>query len=109
MTPTVQSIVVGFLVLLMLFRLIEMLRPRHERLRILRRGFSTDLVYWAFTPLVSRVVTRFCVVVALVPIAFALYGTVDRDTLLKGYGPLSKLPLWVQGLGILIVGDFAGY
>jgi hypothetical protein len=57
MSPTVQSIVISFLVLFVAFRLLELSRPRQKRLPVLRRGFWTDLVYWAFTPLVTRVVT----------------------------------------------------
>jgi sterol desaturase/sphingolipid hydroxylase (fatty acid hydroxylase superfamily) len=109
MNSTIPSIIIGFFVLLVLFRFLELCRPKRERLRILRRGFWTDLAYWGFTPLVTKAVTRACVIVAVVPIALALYGTVDRDMLLRGFGPLSKLPIWAQGVGILIIGDFIGY
>jgi sterol desaturase/sphingolipid hydroxylase (fatty acid hydroxylase superfamily) len=109
MPPTIQSIVIGFIVLLVLFRAIERFRARAQRLKLLRRGFWTDVLYWVFTPVVTRAVTRASVIVVAVPIAIALYGSVDREVILQGYGPLSGLPLWLQGLGILVVGDFIGY
>ena len=109
MPPTVQSILIGFVVLLALFRLVQLFQPRHRRLPILRRGFWTDVVYWAFTPLVTRIVTRTCVVVAAALVALVIYGKVDRDVILQGYSPVSKLPVWAQGLGILALGDFIGY
>jgi sterol desaturase/sphingolipid hydroxylase (fatty acid hydroxylase superfamily) len=109
MTPTVQSIIISFLVLFVAFRLLELFRPRQKRLPVLRRGFWTDLVYWAFTPLVTRVVTGAGVAIAVFPLAYAIYGALDRDLIMRGFGPLSRLPLWVQGLGILVLGDFTGY
>jgi sterol desaturase/sphingolipid hydroxylase (fatty acid hydroxylase superfamily) len=109
MTPALQSIVVGFAVLLAVFRMIEFARARSDRLKIFRRGFWTDLLYWGVTPLVSRFVTRVCVIAVAVPIAAAIYGVVDRDLIAKGFGPLSRLPLWAQALGILVLGDFVGY
>jgi hypothetical protein len=74
-----------------------------------RRGFWTDLVYWAFTPLVTRVVTGAGVAIAVFPLAYAIYGALDRDLIMRGFGPLSRLPLWLQGLAILVLGDFIGY
>lgn len=109
MTPTVKSLVISFLILLAAARLLELRRPKEMRLKVLRRGFWTDLVYWAFTPLVSRVVTGACVAVVAVPVAYAIYGKVDRDLIMHGYGPFSRLPLWAQAAGILLLGDFVGY
>jgi sterol desaturase/sphingolipid hydroxylase (fatty acid hydroxylase superfamily) len=37
------------------------------------------------------------------------YGKMDRELLMHRFGPLSRLPLWAQAVGILIVGDFMGY
>src|SRR5215471_6334461 len=109
MTPTVQSIIISFLVLFVAFRLLELFRPRQKRLPVLRRGFWTDLVYWAFTPLVTRVVTGAGVAIAVFPLAYAIYGVLDRDLIMRGFGPLSRLPLWLQGVAILVLGDLIGY
>jgi sterol desaturase/sphingolipid hydroxylase (fatty acid hydroxylase superfamily) len=109
MTPTARSVIIGFVVLLIAFRCLELLRPRDNRLPVLRRGFWTDLVYWGFTPLVTRVVTGVSVAIVAFPIAHALYGTFNRDLIMHGYGPLSRLPLWLQAIAILLLGDFTGY
>jgi sterol desaturase/sphingolipid hydroxylase (fatty acid hydroxylase superfamily) len=109
MTPTVKSIVVSFLVLLIVFRVFELFRSKDRRLPVLRRGFWTDLVYWGFTPLVTRAVTGVCVAVVAYPIVFAIYGHTDRDLIMHGHGPLSRLPLWAQVAGILVLSDFVGY
>jgi sterol desaturase/sphingolipid hydroxylase (fatty acid hydroxylase superfamily) len=107
--PTIQGLLIGFVVLFVAFRLLELLRPVERRLPILRRGFWTDLVYWAFTPLATRAITRFCVIVAIVPLALLIYGRVDKELLLNGFGPASRLPLWLQAILILLIGDFIGY
>ncbi|HLZ00523.1 MAG TPA: sterol desaturase family protein [Bradyrhizobium sp.] len=109
MAPTIRSIVISFIVLLVAFRSLELLRPSDKRLPVLRRGFWTDLVYWAFTPLVTRVVTGLGVAAVAVPIAHLIYGHFDRNLIVHGYGPASRLPLWLQAIAILLLGDFIGY
>lgn len=109
MPPTVQGVVIAFAVLLVAFRLLQLMRPRERRLPLLRRGFWTDLAYWGFTPLVTRAITRVSVVIAVVPLALLIYGKVDKDLLLNGFGPAARLPLWLQAVLILILGDFIGY
>jgi hypothetical protein len=79
MSPTVRSVIIGFVVLLVVFRCLELLRPSHQRLPVLRRGFWTDLGYWGFTPLVTRAVTGLGVAIVAIPIAHAIYGTFDRS------------------------------
>jgi hypothetical protein len=63
-------LLIGF-VLLLAFRALQLLRPRDERLPLLRRGFWTDLAQWAFTPFVTRAITRITVLVAIVPVGHA--------------------------------------
>ena len=109
MPPTVQGLLIGFAVLFPAFRALQLLLPKAKRLPVLRRGFWTDLAYWAFTPLVTRAITRFSVVMAIVPVAYLIYGKVDRELLLNGFGPASRLPLAVQAVCILVLGDFVGY
>jgi sterol desaturase/sphingolipid hydroxylase (fatty acid hydroxylase superfamily) len=109
MPPTVQGVLFGFVVLLLAFRALQLLRPRDKRLPLLRRGFWTDLAYWAFTPLVTKAVTRAVVIIAIVPVALLAYGKVDKDLLLHGFGPAARLPLWLQAVLILVLGDFIGY
>ena len=80
-----------------------------KRLPLLRRGFWTDLAYWAFTPLVTKTITRVCVFIAIVPVALLAYGKVDKELLLNGFGPASRLPLWLQAVLILGSSDLVGY
>jgi hypothetical protein len=47
--PTIQGLVIGFIVLMALFQTLQLLRPYDQRLPLRRRGFWTDIAYWAFT------------------------------------------------------------
>jgi sterol desaturase/sphingolipid hydroxylase (fatty acid hydroxylase superfamily) len=109
MQQTIVGLVAGFAVLSVVFRLVDWFQPSPKLRPILRRGFWTDLAYWAFTPLVTRLVTRTAVIIAVVPLALLIYGRVDRDLIQHGFGPAAQLPLWVQAVAILVGGDFIGY
>ncbi len=109
MPPTLQGVLIGFAVLFIAFRLLQLLRPPEKRLPVLRRGFWTDLVYWGFTPLVTRAITRVSVILAVVPVALLIYGRLDKELLLHGFGPASRLPVWQQAVVMLAIADFIGY
>ena len=109
MAPTVQGLLISFAILFVLFGALQLLRPSAKRLALIRRGFWTDLAYWGFTPLVTRAVTRVCVAAVLIPVALLIYGRVDKEVLLHGFGPASRLPMWLQAALILVVGDFICY
>jgi sterol desaturase/sphingolipid hydroxylase (fatty acid hydroxylase superfamily) len=109
MREALIAIPVSFMVLLVVFRLLELTRPRDKRLPVLRAGFWTDAAYWVFTALATRHITRIVVILSLVPLALAIYGRVDGGLIQNGYGPLSRLPLWLQAVLILVIGDFIGY
>ncbi|MGH6850651.1 MAG: sterol desaturase family protein [Methylocella sp.] len=107
--PTLAAVVAGFILLTIVFRLVELLRPREKRLPWLRRGYLTDLAYWAFSPFVTRTATTIAVAIVVAPVAYVIYGKVDRDLIMHGWGPAARLPLWAQAIAILVIGDFIGY
>jgi sterol desaturase/sphingolipid hydroxylase (fatty acid hydroxylase superfamily) len=107
--PTLIGIIVGFVVLTIVFRLIELTRAPEQRLRLFRPGYLTDLTYWLFTPLVTRTATAIAVGIAVAPIAWVIWGRIDRDLIIHGFGPMARLPLWAQAVALLVIGDFVGY
>ena len=110
MSPTLQSLTIGILVLSAVFFVLQRLWPSLPGQRTLRKGFLTDVCYWAFTPLVTRAITPIAVGIALVPIALA--NGVDLKeikTLAQGHGALAAQPLWMQAIQIFVIGDFIGY
>jgi sterol desaturase/sphingolipid hydroxylase (fatty acid hydroxylase superfamily) len=74
-----------------------------------KKELATDICYWFFVPLITRVVRIGLLVLA----ASVFFGIKDADDLIafydNGHGPLATLPLWVQGLMFLIVSDFLLY
>jgi len=96
-------------ILFVIFRALEFFRPRERRLPVLRRGLVTDGAYWLFTPFVTKAITRICVAGVAIPFALIVYGKIDRELILQGFGPAAQLPLWAQAVGILVIGDFIGY
>jgi sterol desaturase/sphingolipid hydroxylase (fatty acid hydroxylase superfamily) len=107
--PTLSGLLLAFVILFVVFRAIEFFRPRARRLPILRRGLLTDGAYWLFTPFVTKAITRICVAGVAIPFALLVYGKIDRELILQGFGPAAQLPFWVQAIGILVIGDFVGY
>jgi sterol desaturase/sphingolipid hydroxylase (fatty acid hydroxylase superfamily) len=77
-----------------------------------REGSRTDLFYWLFNPLVTKLVRRVAGVLAVVSVAIVT-GTQLRPG--EGVTPLvegswvSSQPLWVQILGLILVADALGY
>jgi sterol desaturase/sphingolipid hydroxylase (fatty acid hydroxylase superfamily) len=74
-----------------------------------KRDLVTDICYWFFVPLFGRVLRIGLLVVG----AAAVFNVHGADELIafydNGHGPLSKLPLLVQGLLFLVLSDFMLY
>lgn len=104
---------VGLVVALCLFSLffgvIEWFWPALPDRKRQKGQLKTDLVYWFFTPLISKTITR--AVLLVIAIAGALFfgKEVVQERVMSGYGPLSTLPLGAQVALTLIVGDFVAY
>jgi sterol desaturase/sphingolipid hydroxylase (fatty acid hydroxylase superfamily) len=109
MLQTAVTTCAAFIVLLAAFRLVERLTPVERRMPILRTGFWTDAAYWAATPLTTRLLTSVSSILVIAPVAWLAYGSLERDLILNGFGPLAQLPLPVQAVLILLLSDFAGY
>jgi sterol desaturase/sphingolipid hydroxylase (fatty acid hydroxylase superfamily) len=107
--PTLIGVVVGFVILTIVFRLLELTRTHDKRLPWLRKGYLTDLAYWVFTPFVTRTATAIAVGIAVAPLAYLLWGRIDRNLIMHGFGPMAQLPIWVQAVALLVMGDFIGY
>jgi sterol desaturase/sphingolipid hydroxylase (fatty acid hydroxylase superfamily) len=73
-----------------------------------RCGLRTDLLFWAFTPLVGKAAT-FAVVTGLVSGLLALNGRALDLTDTSGWGPVGRQPLWLQALEALVLADLIFY
>lgn len=99
----------GLFVLVILFAVLERRWPWARRGGGRRPGLALDLVYWFFTPLVAKWLTKVVLAVVLVLLALAAGRGLERETLLKGFGPLSRQPLWLQVVEVLVAADFIAY
>jgi sterol desaturase/sphingolipid hydroxylase (fatty acid hydroxylase superfamily) len=110
-TPTLISVSIGLLVVSAIFWVIERVRP--SRAVVPRRGVDTrvDLVYWFFTPLVTRTVTRLAIGLAFVLIARSQGLTIDelRRLATSRQTWASSLPIAIQVPLILVLGDALAY
>jgi sterol desaturase/sphingolipid hydroxylase (fatty acid hydroxylase superfamily) len=74
-----------------------------------KRDLVTDVVYWFFVPVFARVIRIGLLVLG----AGVIFNIHEADELIafydNGHGPLSQLPLWVQGLLFLVLSDFMLY
>lgn len=101
---------IGFLIAGAIFWLIETWFPSRHGQRKWRHGIKTDLVYWVFTPLVTKFITRFAVGALVLVVVAALLGReAVQQMAMHGYGPVARWPAWLQAVGALAIGDFVGY
>jgi sterol desaturase/sphingolipid hydroxylase (fatty acid hydroxylase superfamily) len=102
---------IGLAILAAAFGVLEALWPARRQPRV-RRGFATDLAYWAFTPLVAHRLAAIAVI-AVALVALAVAGVhLDRTSIAAFmHRPtwFHELPRAAQIALVLIVGDLFGY
>jgi sterol desaturase/sphingolipid hydroxylase (fatty acid hydroxylase superfamily) len=86
---------------------LEWIFPAQSTVRV-PRTWRLDLVYWFFTPLVTKVFTNL-VLAGILSTVFLLTGRPIDSSLMDGYGPLSRQALWLQTLELLVLADFLDY
>lgn len=88
----------------------EYLRPACRQPLVYRKGLWLDSAYWFITPLLTRTITGVVLVALLFVVAACIgFERIPRESLLHGFGPLSRQPVWLQVLEILIISDFVDY
>jgi sterol desaturase/sphingolipid hydroxylase (fatty acid hydroxylase superfamily) len=109
--PSLLALTVVLLVLAGAFWVIERLAPAIRGQRRRPRETRLDLVYWFFTPIVTRWLTKAAVVLVFVGVAlsegvpmkeFAAHAA-GRETWVRSW------PLWVQVPAILFLADVLAY
>ena len=74
-----------------------------------KRGLATDLSYWVFSPIFTRYIRIWLTVSATIWLFHISDGDRIADFFANGHGPVSRLPLWVQGALYLLGTDFVLY
>ena len=87
---------------------LEYLYPAQAFKPFSRRGVFLDMWYWFITPIATRIVTTLFIL-AVLSLCFLGLGLKLDASVLEGFGPLSRQPLWIQTLEILVLADFIDY
>lgn len=98
-----------YLLLTVLFGILERFYPSIPNQPKWRRGVWLDTFYWFFTPMVIQILSMISIALVVLPLYLLLGRSLQWDSVLAGYGPISQLPLWVQGAIAIVMGDFIGY
>ncbi len=109
--PTFFRALVALVLLSAIFFVIERLVGRGRAQPIIRRGWGTDVVYWFATILLTKPLVRLVFILPLSLLLLTQVTTVDLVKLgeYRGYGPLSRQPLWLQAIEIYAFVDLIGY
>ncbi|TDU80705.1 sterol desaturase/sphingolipid hydroxylase (fatty acid hydroxylase superfamily) [Prosthecobacter fusiformis] len=110
MSTSLQNILFGLLFLTVLFLVIERGLGR-ARGPLLRRGWLTDVGYFFFTPFVTRVLSKAGLILPAALLVWCGVASVEdfRQQSYAGFGPVSRQPLWLQGVQIYLLADLLGY
>lgn len=107
--PSLTGLAIGLAVLFVVFRTLELRLPRDRRTPLWRKGLATDLAYWVFTPFAAHYVVGVAVIAGVALFALLVYGRIDEKLIMGGFGPLSRLPFWLQSFLMLLLADLVGY
>jgi sterol desaturase/sphingolipid hydroxylase (fatty acid hydroxylase superfamily) len=105
------GIAIGFAILAIGFRLVERRWPARAQ-PFWRRGAATDLVYWAFTPVVSRGLTIASIFLVGLTVVWLAGVPLDRAHITAFAHRATwfgELPRAAQIAIIVVGGDFLGY
>lgn len=111
--PGLRGLAVSFVVLSVVFGLLEARWPSIRGQKRVRAGFWTDAAYWIFTPLVSGSVTRLALIVLALALAAAYGVQLEKEHvrafLLERHTAVSALPKALQAFLALFLGDCVSY
>src|SRR6185369_7628887 len=98
MSPSLGSLLVGLVVVGAVLWPLERWRPAAPTQPAWRRDSTTDLAYWAFTPLVSGALARATIVLVLVLCALSAGTSFDRagvEAWLASDALVRRQPAWL--------------
>jgi len=107
------GLAIGLVILAVVFGIFERFWPaiRGHKL-VKRKGFKTDVAWFAFTPIVGRVIVGVGVALAILPLLLTAHVTLDKQSIQAFINRdtwLTAQPAWFQVVSILVVGDVFSY
>lgn len=107
MNTQILALVFGFIILPATCIGIERLWPQLKNYRTFRVGFGSDVIWYFFQTVISRVVAPWVVFFAVLPVF--LVGNLPLENYWSGFGPASQLPFMAQVAIVFVAGDFLSY
>jgi sterol desaturase/sphingolipid hydroxylase (fatty acid hydroxylase superfamily) len=109
--PTFPRALVALILLSVIFFVIERMVGRGRAQPIVRRGWWTDIVYWFATILLTKPLVRLMLILPVSLLLLTEVTTIDIVKLgeYRGFGPLSRQPVWLQAIEIYALVDLIGY
>jgi len=110
MSPTLATTLIGLAVLSAFFWVFERLAG-HARGPFFRRGWWTDALWWLFTPLVVKAVSRVLVLLPFLLLVGFGVASVEglRSRVYAGFGPIGRQPIWLQIVEVYLLADLVAY
>lgn len=102
------GIVIGFFVLSVVFAVLERLFAAKPEQKTFRSGYKTDLVYWFFTPLVSKAVSAISAGI-VIAVMFQVRPRDVKDYVYMRETWITELPTGMQILMLAVIGDIIAY
>lgn len=108
---TIVTVAISLLVVGAIFFVIERLPGRARPQPVMRRGFWTDVIYWFATILLTKPFVRLMLIIPAGVLVLTQVTTADLLRLheYRGFGPLSRQPLWLQAIQIYLLVDLCAY
>ena len=106
------NIAASLLILGLVFYAVEKWSPSIPGQAIRRKGFGVDVMYWFFTPFITKGLTRIAMLAAVVLVAWLMGRHIGPETgpeVVRGFGPIVEQPSWLIALEMVVLGDFIGY
>jgi len=104
--------IAGLVVLGVIFGVAERLWPSIRGQRRFRRGWRTDIAWFAWQPTMGKLFSGIIVFVSIMSVATIAMSPISREQL-QGVSPrdtwITDLPVLVQLAGVLLMGDLLGY
>lgn len=108
---TFTGIAIGFVLLSLVFLIVERVLGRRRGAPWMRSGWWVDVTYWFFTPVVTKALTRLMLALPIGLLIWLGWASLPefRAGHYRGFGPLSRQPIWLQIIEIYTATDIIGY
>jgi sterol desaturase/sphingolipid hydroxylase (fatty acid hydroxylase superfamily) len=106
--PSLLRILSMFFILCLIMLPLEHYFSGRKRPPVNSKSYLLNLLYWFFTPMFIRPFTNLILIFCMVCLAIVI-GESDVPSIMRGFGPVIRQPLWLQIIEILLLADLIEY